>query len=172
MLFVGQRMWNPSNFCKYLLQKASGRSGACPWIYLGYSVLCQNQWILLKTGSCDAYYDCIYFLLTHIILQGGLHQISWFQFLPHESDVNSLVDKRFAIWAVLSPSSLKELPMKHIWFYVFLNLFKGWSWIRKTLPHGFCSHHIYNCRRKDFSAHGPILLLDLGIHLRVFTTLV
>ncbi|XP_009615830.2 mediator of RNA polymerase II transcription subunit 13-like isoform X2 [Nicotiana tomentosiformis] len=40
---------------------------------------------------------------------GGLHQISWFQFLPHESDVNSVVDKSVkldkkdaATWLVLS----------------------------------------------------------------------
>lgn len=40
---------------------------------------------------------------------GGLHQISWFQFLPHESDVNSLLDKSVkldkkeaATWLVLS----------------------------------------------------------------------
>ncbi|CAN4089815.1 unnamed protein product [Withania somnifera] len=40
---------------------------------------------------------------------GGLHQISWFQFLPHESDVNVLVDKSVkldkkdvATWLVLS----------------------------------------------------------------------
>lgn len=70
---------------------------------------CHLYWIFWITGkycsieqyrSCDAYCYCVYFLWTHIILQGGLHQISWFQFLPHESDVNSLVDKRFAIWAV------------------------------------------------------------------------
>lgn len=27
-------------------------------------------------------------------VQGGLHQISWFQFLPHEPDLNPLPDKR------------------------------------------------------------------------------
>ncbi|XP_049356358.1 mediator of RNA polymerase II transcription subunit 13 isoform X2 [Solanum verrucosum] len=46
---------------------------------------------------------------TNVFKIGGLHQISWFQFLPHESDVNSLVDKRVkldkkdaATWLVLS----------------------------------------------------------------------
>jgi len=31
---------------------------------------------------------------------------------------------------------------------------------------------IYGCRRKGFLPLGPILLLDLGIHLKVYTTLV
>ncbi|KAJ8562552.1 hypothetical protein K7X08_031004 [Anisodus acutangulus] len=46
---------------------------------------------------------------TNVFKIGGLHQISWFQFLPHESDVNSLVDKSVkldkkdaATWLVLS----------------------------------------------------------------------
>ncbi|XP_060186714.1 mediator of RNA polymerase II transcription subunit 13 isoform X2 [Lycium barbarum] len=46
---------------------------------------------------------------TNVFKIGGLHQISWFQFLPHEADVNSLVDKSVkldkkeaATWLVLS----------------------------------------------------------------------
>ncbi|XP_009596814.1 mediator of RNA polymerase II transcription subunit 13-like isoform X1 [Nicotiana tomentosiformis] len=46
---------------------------------------------------------------TNVFKIGGLHQISWFQFLPHESDVSSLVDKSVkldkkdaATWLVLS----------------------------------------------------------------------
>ncbi|XP_075102280.1 mediator of RNA polymerase II transcription subunit 13-like isoform X1 [Nicotiana tabacum] len=46
---------------------------------------------------------------TNVFKIGGLHQISWFQFLPHESDVNSVVDKSVkldkkdaATWLVLS----------------------------------------------------------------------
>jgi len=36
----------------------------------------------------------------------------------------------------------------------------------------WCFLHICNCRRKDFSVHGPILLSDRGIHLRVCIILV
>lgn len=40
------------------------------------------------------------------------------------------------------------------------------------LLHGLCFHLIYSYRRSDFYAHGPIHLLDHGIHHKVCTILV
>lgn len=42
-----------------------------------------------------------YTILMLVFLQGGLHQISWFQFLPHESELNCYSDKRFGVWIVM-----------------------------------------------------------------------
>lgn len=44
-----------------------------------------------------------------------------------------------------------------------------WKQIRKMRQHFWCFHLICSCRIRGFSAHGPTLLLVLGILPRVFT---
>ena len=44
--------------------------------------------LIIAYTSLDKHTRCWKFV------QGGLHQISWFQFLPHEPELNLLPDKR------------------------------------------------------------------------------